>query len=43
MVSENFYVLKTYNFSDLYALYIGHLADRFADNRPFAARCRQPG
>ena len=38
MVSENFYVLKDYNYSDLYALYIGHLADRFADNRPFAAK-----
>ena len=28
IVSENFYVLKTYNESDLYALLIGHLADR---------------
>ena len=38
MVSENFYVLKDYNYSDLYALYIGHLADRFADNRGFTAK-----
>ncbi len=30
LVSDNFYVLKDYNFSDLYALYIGHLADRIA-------------
>ena len=37
IVSGNFYVLKEYNFSDLYALYVGHLADRFADNRPFDA------
>jgi lytic murein transglycosylase len=37
IVSGNFYVLKAYNYSDLYALYIGHLADRFADNRPFVA------
>src|SRR3546814_7310318 len=26
----NFYVLKTYNESDLYALFVGHLADRLA-------------
>ena len=37
IVTENFYVLKQYNNSDLYALYIGHLADRFADERPFVA------
>jgi lytic murein transglycosylase len=43
MVSENFYVLKEYNYSDLYALYIGHLADRFADNRPFAAKWGKVG
>jgi hypothetical protein len=28
LVSKNFYVLKQYNESDLYALFIGHLADR---------------
>jgi lytic murein transglycosylase len=28
LVSHNFYVLKQYNESDLYALFIGHLADR---------------
>jgi lytic murein transglycosylase len=28
MVSDNFYVLKKYNESDLYALFIGHLGDR---------------
>lgn len=28
LVSANFYVLKAYNESDLYALFIGHLADR---------------
>ncbi len=37
VVSGNFYVLKEYNYSDLYALYVGHLADRFHDNRPFKA------
>lgn len=35
IVTENFYTLKRYNFSDNYALYVGHLADRMSDNRPF--------
>lgn len=36
LVTPNFYVLKTYNESDLYALFIGHLADRMTlDDRPF--------
>jgi peptidoglycan hydrolase-like protein with peptidoglycan-binding domain len=30
--------VKQYNNSDLYALYVGHLADRFADDRPLRAR-----
>lgn len=30
LVSENFYVLKDYNNSDLYALFVGQLADRIA-------------
>jgi lytic murein transglycosylase len=30
IVSKNFYVLKEYNESDLYALFIGHAADRIA-------------
>lgn len=30
IVSRNFYVLKEYNESDLYALFIGHAADRIA-------------
>jgi lytic murein transglycosylase len=38
LVSENFYVLKAYNESDLYALFIGHLADRMRGSRPFVAR-----
>ncbi len=37
IVTDNFYVLKSYNTSDLYALYIGQLADRFANDRPFVA------
>jgi lytic murein transglycosylase len=37
LVSENFYVLKQYNESDLYALFIGHLADRLRDGSSFRA------
>ncbi len=43
IVTENFYVLKQYNYSDLYALYVGHLADRFADDRPFVAKWQNVG
>jgi lytic murein transglycosylase len=32
---RNYYVIKDYNFSDLYVLFVGHLADRIADGRPF--------
>jgi lytic murein transglycosylase len=32
IVTPNFYVIKEYNNSDLYALYIGNLADRIAGN-----------
>lgn len=32
IVTPNFYVLKTYNNSDLYALYVGNLGDRIAYN-----------
>lgn len=31
IVTPNFYIIKEYNNSDLYALYIGNLADRIAD------------
>jgi hypothetical protein len=37
IATENFYVLKEYNRSDLYALYVNHLADRFSVDRPFHA------
>lgn len=37
IVTPNFYVLKEYNFSDLYALFVGHAADRIAyGDRRFA-------
>ena len=35
IATENFYTLKFYNESDLYALYIGHLADRIRGAGPF--------
>ena len=30
IVTPNFYVLKDYNMSDLYALFVGHVGDRIA-------------
>jgi hypothetical protein len=30
LVTANFYVLKDYNMSDLYALFVGHVGDRIA-------------
>ncbi len=35
LVTENFYVLKAYNESDVYALFVGHLADRYGGARGF--------
>jgi lytic murein transglycosylase len=32
---KNYYVIKEYNFSDLYVLFVGHLSDRMTDPRPF--------
>jgi lytic murein transglycosylase len=44
VVTDNFYRLKAYNNSDLYALYIGHLADRITGNdKPFASAWSAPG
>src|SRR5712691_5324955 len=31
LILPNYYVIKDYNFSDLYVLFVGHLADRIAD------------
>lgn len=41
IATPNFYVLKEYNESDLYALYVGHLADRFGRNAPLIGKWRK--
>ncbi|NVK36007.1 MAG: lytic murein transglycosylase [Rhodobacteraceae bacterium] len=38
IATENFYVLKEYNESDTYALFVGHLADRYGANKGFVAK-----
>jgi lytic murein transglycosylase len=35
LATANYFAIKEYNFSDLYVLFVGHLADRIADPRPF--------
>ena len=35
LITPNYFVIKEYNFSDLYVLFVGHLGDRIADPRPF--------
>ena len=37
LVTENFKVIRLYNTSDLYALFVGHLADRIAGGPDFEA------
>ena len=32
---KNYFVIKEYNFSDLYVLFVGHLSERISDPRPF--------
>ena len=36
LVTKNYFVIKQYNFSDLYVLFVGHLADRMVNPQPFA-------
>jgi lytic murein transglycosylase len=36
LVTKNYFALKDYNYSDLYVLFVGHLADRIAGAPPFA-------
>ena len=35
LTSKNYYVIKEYNFSDLYVLFVGHLSDRIAGGGGF--------
>ncbi len=35
LATKNYFVIKEYNFSDLYVLFVGHLSDRIVDSRPF--------
>ncbi len=37
LTPKNYYVIKEYNFSDLYVLFVGHLSDRIAGGGPFHA------
>jgi lytic murein transglycosylase len=34
LATKNYFVIKEYNFSDLYVLFVGHLSDRITDPRP---------
>lgn len=36
LTTKNYFVIKQYNFSDLYVLFVGHLSDRMVDPEPFA-------
>jgi lytic murein transglycosylase len=36
LTTKNYFVIKEYNFSDLYVLYVGHLSDRMRSPLPFA-------
>jgi len=36
LTTKNYFVIKEYNFSDLYVLFVGHLSDRITSPRPFA-------
>ena len=36
LATKNYFVIKEYNFSDLYVLFVGHLSDRILSPRPFA-------
>jgi len=36
LTTANYFVIKEYNFSDLYVLFVGHLSDRMTSPLPFA-------
>ena len=35
LTTKNYFVIKEYNFSDLYVLFVGHLSDRMTSPQPF--------
>jgi lytic murein transglycosylase len=35
LTTKNYFVIKEYNFSDLYVLFVGHLSDRMTSPEPF--------
>jgi lytic murein transglycosylase len=37
LATKNYFVLKDYNYSDLYVLFVGHLSDRIGGAKPFEA------
>jgi len=42
LATKNYFVIKEYNFSDLYVLFVGHLSDRIADPNPQTAAFETP-
>jgi lytic murein transglycosylase len=38
LTTPNYFVIKEYNFSDLYVLFVGHLSDRMTSPLPFATQ-----
>src|SRR5207244_3489055 len=38
LATKNYFVIKEYNFSDLYVLFVGHLSDRMMNGQPFETR-----
>ena len=38
LTTKNYFVIKEYNFSDLYVLFVGHLSDRMKSPLPFATQ-----
>ena len=38
LTTKNYFVIKEYNFSDLYVLFVGHLSDRMTSPLPFATK-----
>src|ERR1700754_1058073 len=38
LTTKNYFVIKEYNFSDLYVLFVGHLSDRMTNPLPFATQ-----